>query len=97
MATYIALLKYTEDGIKNIKEGPARLDAAKEAFKAHGAEIKEFYLTFGEYDAVVISEGPDDETATKLALMIGSQGAVRTVTTRAHTEAEYREIIASLP
>ena len=37
-----------------------------------GAELKQFYLVMGRYDAVVIAEGPDDETAAKLALAIGS-------------------------
>jgi uncharacterized protein with GYD domain len=46
---------------------------------------------------VVITEGPDAETATKLALAIGSQGAIRTETLRAFTEDEYRKIIAELP
>ncbi len=45
MATYITLFKYTQQGIKNIKQGPDRLDAGKQAFKSAGAEIKDFYLT----------------------------------------------------
>lgn len=97
MATYITLLRYTQKGIENIKDSPARLDAAKRAFKAMGAELKEFYLVMGQYDAVVVSEGPDDETVAKLALAIGSAGAVRTETLRAFTEDEYRKIIAALP
>lgn len=97
MPTYISLLRFTEQGVQNIKESPARLDAARSAFKAVGAELKAFYLTMGQYDAVVISEGPGDETAAKLALAIGSQGAIRTETLRAFTEDEYRSIIASLP
>ena len=97
MATYITLLRFTEKGIENIKEGPARLDAAKQAFQAMGAELKEFYLVTGSYDAVVIGEVPDDETVAKLALMIGSQGNVRTETLRAFTEDEYRKIISGLP
>ena len=51
----------------------------------------------GKYDMVVVSEAPDDETVAKLALSIGSGGAVRTETLRAFTEDEYREIIAALP
>ena len=97
MATYISLLSFTQQGVENIKESPARLDAAKQAFQAMGAELKEFYLVMGQYDAVVISEGPDDETAAKLALAIGSAGAIRTETLRAFTEDEYRKIIAALP
>lgn len=97
MPTYISLLKFTEQGVKDIKESPARLDAAKSAFEAMGAELKEFYLVLGQYDAVVISDGPGDETAAKLALAIASQGAIRTETFRAFTEDEYRKLIASLP
>ena len=62
-----------------------------------GAELKAWYLTLGQYGAVVVSEGPDDETAAKLLLMIAAQGNIRTETFRAFTEDEYREVIAALP
>jgi len=97
MATYIILTSFTQKGIENIKESATRLDANKKAFQAMGAELKEFYLTMGRYDMVVVAEGPDDETAAKLSLAIGSAGAVRTETLRAFTEDEYRKIIAALP
>jgi uncharacterized protein with GYD domain len=97
MPTYITLVRYTQKGIENIKDSPARLDAAKKAFRAMGAELKQWYLVMGQYDAVVVSEAPDDETVAKLALAIGSLGSVRTETLRAFTEDEYRKIIAALP
>ena len=83
--------------MQNIKESPARLDAAKKLFKSMGAELKEWYLLVGEYDALVISEGPDVETVAKLLLMIGALGNIRTQTLLAFTEDEYRKIIAGLP
>jgi len=97
MPTYVSLLRYTQQGITDAKNGPARLDAAKEAFRRAGAEIKAFYLTMGQYDAVVILDAPDDVTAARLALGIAAQGNVRLETLRAYPEAEYRKIIASLP
>jgi uncharacterized protein with GYD domain len=97
MPTYIALVRYTDQGIRNIKESPSRLDAAKNAFKSMGGELKQWYLAMGRYDAVVISEAPDDETAAKLTLAIGAQGSVRTETLRVFTEDEYRRLIAALP
>ena len=96
MDTYIMLCNYTQKGIENVKESPARLDAAKQAFKAMGGELKEFYLTMGRYDMVVIGELPDAETGAKLALAIGSKGAVRTESIRAFPETEYRKIIEAL-
>jgi uncharacterized protein with GYD domain len=97
MPTYIIMVSYTQKGVENIKESPARLDAARKAFQAMGAELKQFYLVMGQYDAVIVSEGPDDETAAKLALALGSLGNVRTETLRAFTEDEYRKIVAALP
>ena len=97
MPTYITLAQFTQKGIENIKQSPARLDAAKKAFKAMGAELKEFYLVSGKYDLVVIAEAPDYETVGKLALSIGAQGSIRTETLCAFTEDEYRKIIDALP
>jgi uncharacterized protein with GYD domain len=97
MPTYITLLSYTQQGVANIKEGPSRLDRAKEAVKAAGGEIKAFYLTMGRYDAVVISEAPSDEAYATTILAIAAQGAVRTETLRAFPEDEYRKIIAAMP
>jgi uncharacterized protein with GYD domain len=96
MSTYIVLANYTQQGMQNIKESPARLEAAKELHKKFGAELKAFYLTMGAYDAIAITEAPDDQTAAKVALSLGSKGAIRTATLRAFTENEYRDIIAAL-
>ena len=62
-----------------------------------GAEMKQYFSVMGQYDAVVIAEAPNDETVAKLALAIGSQGAIHTETLRAFTEDEFRKIIATLP
>ena len=97
MPTYVSLVSFTQKGIENIKESPARLDKIKQAFQAVGGELKEFYLVMGRYDAVVVSEAPDEETAAKLVLAIASGGTVRTETLRAFPEDEYRKIIAALP
>ena len=97
MGTYISLISWTERGIQTLKESPARLDEAKKAFQAMGAQIKAFFLVMGRYDMVLVAEAPDDETVAKLALAIGSRGGTRTETLRAYTEDEYRKIIAALP
>ena len=97
MPTYITLVNYTQKGIENIKESPARLDKVKEAMKATGGEFKAFYLTLGSYDMVVISEAANDQAYAATMLAIGAAGAVRSETLKAFTEEEYRNIIASLP
>jgi uncharacterized protein with GYD domain len=97
MPTYISLLRFTQKGVETIKDAPQRLDAAKDRFRKAGAELKAFYLVTGQYDAVAISEAPDDATVAKLALGNASMGFVRTETLRAFTEDEYRKIVGSLP
>jgi uncharacterized protein with GYD domain len=97
MPTYISLVRWTEKGIGDVKKSPERLEKAKQAFKAAGGELKSFHLVMGQYDMVVISEGKDDESASRTALALGAAGAIRTETLRAFTEAEYKKIIDSLP
>ena len=97
MPTYISLIRFTQKGMETIKEGPKRLDAAKERFRAAGGELKAFYLVTGQYDAVAISELPNDEAVARLALGNSSMGNVRTETLRAFSEDEYKKIIATLP
>ena len=97
MPTYISMLRYTQQGISTVKNAPARIDAAKEAYRKAGGELKSIYLTLGQYDLVVIAEMPNDEAVGRMALSLGAQGNIRSETMRAFTEAEFKKIAASLP
>ena len=96
MPSYIALLKYTAQGIANINESPKRLDAGRKESKKSGVKIKDTYLTMGSYDLVCIIEAPDDESYAKAILTLGAQGNVQTETLKAFTESEYRKITGSI-
>lgn len=96
MPTYIALLKWTEQGIGNVKKSPSRLDAGRKAFKKIGVEIKDTYLTMGRYDLVCIIDAPDDEAFATAMISLGAQGNVQTETLKAFTEDQYRKICASV-
>ena len=97
MPTYITLITYTEQGIKSFKDLPGRLEETKRSGQAAGAKLLAYYLTMGQYDAVVVSEAPDDETIAKLALAAGARGNIRTETLRAFTEDEAKKLAAGLP
>ncbi len=97
MPTYVSLLRFTEQGVKAIKDSPKRREAAGKAIASLGGKLVHTYLTMGRYDIVAIYEAPDDETAAKFALITGSQGFVSTETLRAFPEAEYDRLIRSLP
>jgi|SRR5689334_17655726 uncharacterized protein with GYD domain len=96
MPTYIALLKWTPQGLQNIKQSPSRLDAARTGFEAAGAKMRDFYMVTGKYDMVAIVDAPDDATLAKAILSSTSQGNITSETIRAFTEDEYRRIIGGL-
>ena len=96
MPTYIALLNWTGQGVKNVKDSPSRLDSGREAFKKIGVNIKDTYLTMGAYDLVCIIEATDDEAFATAMLSLGAQGNVKTETLKAFTEDQYRKICASV-
>jgi uncharacterized protein with GYD domain len=97
MPIYVTLIRYTEQGIKTFKDLPKRLEETRTAGEAAGAKLVAFYLTMGQYDAVVVSEAPDDETVATLALAAGGRGNVRTETLRAFTEDEAKKLAAAVP
>jgi len=97
MPTYIAMLKWTPQGLQNLKGSPSRLDAARKGFEAAGIKMKDFYMVTGKHDMILIVDAPDDTTLAKALLTAASQGSVVTETCRAFTEDEYRKIIGGLP
>jgi len=96
MAKYIALINWTEMGVKEIKDSPARADAAKALAKKLGGEMQQLYMTMGAYDLVAILEMPNDEAAASFAIQSAGRGHIRTTTLKAFDEASYRKIIGSL-
>ncbi len=97
MPTFISLLKLTEQGIKNIKEAPARVEQAIKAMEAGGGKFIGFYLVMGEYDYVVIGEAPSDEAMMAYLLALGTLGNVRSVTMKAFNKEQFADLVKKLP
>jgi uncharacterized protein with GYD domain len=96
MSTYIALLKWTPQGLQSLKESPSRLDAARQSFQAAGVQMKDFYMVTGRYDMVAICEAADEGTLARALLSVTSKGNITSETCRAFKEQEYRQIIDGL-
>ena len=96
MATYVLLLNFTEQGIRNVKDTIKRAEAFKSIADKTGGKVKEVYWTLGQYDGVLIFEAPDEQTATALGLSLGSMGNVRTQTLRAFSAEEIGGILAKM-
>ncbi|WP_455364965.1 GYD domain-containing protein [[Eubacterium] cellulosolvens] len=97
MPFYITLFKYTEQGVKNIKESPQRVASFKAEVEKAGGKVIGFYYTFGEYDGVTIIEGSNDEAVMAVLIGVGRAGNVHTKTLKAFSEAEATKLIESLP
>jgi len=94
MATYISLLNFTDQGIRNIKESPDRYTAFKSMAEKMGVSVKGIYYTVGQYDMVVVVEGSDEAVTTAL-LKVGSLGNVRSQSLRAFPVDEMKKIISA--
>lgn len=94
MGTYVTLINFTDQGIRGIKESPNRQAAAAKLAESMGAAMKQTYWTVGQYDMVVVFEGPEEALAACM-YKIGSLGNVRTSCMRAFTPDEMQKIVAA--
>jgi uncharacterized protein with GYD domain len=97
MPTYVTLYRFTDQGIRDIRGCPSRIEAAKQASEKAGGKVKGVYITMGPYDLVAITEAPNDEAVAGFALAHASQGNVTPLTMRAFTEEEFKKIMQNLP
>ncbi|CAM2175254.1 putative Glutamine synthetase and cystathionine beta-lyase binding protein [Paraburkholderia sacchari] len=97
MATYVVLAKFTDQGIRTIKNSPQRASQVAEMAKTFSCEMKDVYWTLGQYDIVTIIEAKDEEAFMAFGLALGSAGNVRTQTLRAFNKSEFGSIIGKLP
>jgi uncharacterized protein with GYD domain len=96
MARYIALINFTEQGIKTLKDWDKRMAATKERLERAGGKLIDVYLTLGEFDAVAITEAPNDEVALRAAIEYGMAGNGRSRTMRAFTAEETVRIVKQM-
>ncbi|GLY22878.1 GYD domain-containing protein [Micromonospora sp. NBRC 101691] len=94
MPTYVALLNWTDQGIRGYKDTAKRAEAFAAATQKLGAKLLNIYWTVGSYDLVAVVEASDDETAAAALLQLGGAGNVRTATLRAFGQEEMERIIA---
>ena len=94
MATFVSLVSWTDQGVKDFRDSGKRADAFTQLVEKSGGSVKAVYWTLGPYDLVVITEAPDAETATAVLLQVGSLGNVRTTTMEAFDRAAFDRIVS---
>ncbi len=83
MPKYLIQASYTADGLKGLMKDMAsgRKAAIEKALGSVKAKLECLYYSFGDYDAVLIVDGPDNISAAAVAFAVCSTGVVRTKTT----------------
>ena len=97
MPTYITLMKFTEQGAKDWKGAPRRIESAIKAWELMGGKLLGAYFVMGEYDYVAITDSPSDEAAVTASLAVCSREHVKTTTLRAFTLEEFAGFVSDLP
>jgi len=93
MPTYVALVNFTDQGIKNYRDTIRRAEDYRGLVEKHGGQVRQLLWTLGQYDLVVVTELPDDETATAVVLQTVAGGNVRTTTLKAFDAEQMRGIL----
>ena len=83
MPKYLIEASYTNDGVKGIldKGGSSRPEAVKHLLDGLGGSMEAFYFAFGDADAYVIADVPDNVTASAIALAVNASGGATAKTT----------------
>lgn len=97
MATFIALVNLTQQGIRDFESTPERASKFKAIAQKSGVKVKDVFWTMGTYDIVLILEAANDEAIAAVMLGLGSLGNVRSQTLRAFNSAEIKKVIAKVP
>jgi len=96
MQTYILLVNFTDQGMRNIKDTIGRAHAFEQMAKKSGANLKVLCWTIGRYDVIAVLEAPDDESAMALSFSVSSLGSVRNEILRAFSFEEMGKILGKM-
>jgi uncharacterized protein with GYD domain len=95
--TFVATVKFTPQGMANIRDTCKRAEQFKATAKKMGIKVSEILWSLGPFDGLILFDAPDEETATAAMLHLGSLGNVHTQTSRAYHAAEMKKMLETVP
>ena len=96
MPTYVTLVSWTDQGVKNARDTVRRAREFRSDVERRGGKLLSIYWTQGRYDIVTVVDFPDEQTAMAELLAVGGLGNLRTETLRAFTDSEMEEILRKI-
>ncbi len=99
MAKYLIQANYVGEGIKGLLKdgGSARRAAVEKLLASVGGKVDSFYYAFGDTDAYVIVDAPDNVTTAAVALTVAASGLVTIKTTVLMTPEEVDQATKKSP
>jgi uncharacterized protein with GYD domain len=93
MPKYMFKASYTAEGARGVAKegGTSRRDTIANLAQNSGGTMESFYFAFGEDDAYVVVDLPDNATAAAVALAVNSSGAAHVQTVVLMTPEEVDE------
>jgi uncharacterized protein with GYD domain len=96
MKTYVSLVNWTDQGIKEFRDTIDRAEEFSKLVQNSGGRVREMMWTVGEYDMVCVADFPDEETGVAALLKAGSLGNIRSNTLPAFSADEMSSILAKV-
>jgi len=96
MANYVTLFRWTDEGVRNVKDSVNRTRMNVAAIERAGGKATVFW-TQGRYDLVSFVEMSDEEVGNAITLSVEKSGFARTETMRAFTMQEMESILKKVP
>jgi uncharacterized protein with GYD domain len=83
MPKYMIEASYSQEGVEGVKNkgGSSRRDAVAQMAESLGGKLESFHFAFGDADAYVIVDLPDNEAAAAAALAVNAAGGAKAKTT----------------
>ena len=89
MPLFIMLTNLTSDGVKTLKNNPARVGEVNKEVEQLGVKVLNQWATLGQYDFVSVVEAPDEQTMAKVSIELGSRGTTSNQTLTAILAEEF--------
>jgi uncharacterized protein with GYD domain len=96
MPSYLSLINFTDQGIRDVKDSMHRAGEFRAAVEAAGGSVQNVYWALGEADGAVIFDAPDQDIAASLLLHLARDGYVRTRTLQIFESSEFEKILTKI-
>ncbi len=92
MPIYISHVSLTEQGVKDLKDAPDRIEANRKLWEEAGGKLLAWYIVLGDYDYLLISEAPDEKVMAEIAIKASCRGRTRFKTHAAIPIEEFSQV-----